>query len=403
MFALATLLVLLAPAPALTLPDLLAEVANRAPSVDVAEADRDVAAAAVGVAGAWEDPTLSIMADSIPISGADDADPTMITYRLGQPLNLFGRRGLAKRSARARVDQARAQLRRTSWDARGQAVELFYELWMNGAMGALIDGQLALLDQMRQAALARVSVGTDMAHHDVLRAESEIAAMNAERATLADERSAIVAMLNTLRGHDPMEAIGDVELPPLALVPDPATAAAQASRAPEVERARAMEAEADAEVGLARRMYLPMVMVEGQYQQQIGMPDGIGLAVSLTIPLWWRDRQDNQLAMARSMVRAAEREQKAMTAMAAAEVRMAVGGAQAAAHKLDALGTAIAKLQETIASAEAAYVAGRGDLLPYLDAVMELQTLQSRRIQAIAAQGTARFEVDRIVGAEVAP
>lgn len=403
MLVLSALIVVLAPGPVLTLPDLLSDVARRAPTVDVAEAETDVAEAAVGVAGTWEDPILSVMTDSIPVFGGEGADPTMITYRFGQQLNLFGRRGLAKRSARARVHQARERVRRISWDARGQAVSLFYELWMNDAMAQLIEQQIAVLNQMRDAALSRVSVGMAMGHHDVLRAESEIASMEAERASLADEREAIVVMLNTLRGHDSSEPIGAVELPSSDLVPTANAAAALAVGSPEVQSARAMRDEAAAEIGLAKKMYWPMVMVEGQYQQKIGMPDGVGVAVSVSIPLWWHDRQDHELAMTRSMARAAEREETAMRAMAEADARMAWSQARAAGRKVDALDTAVSKMEETIASAEAAYIAGTGELLPYIDAVMELQDLKSRRIQAIASRGAARFEVDRIVGAEVSP
>jgi outer membrane protein TolC len=402
MFLLSALLVVLAPAP-LTLPELLDEVGDRAPLVEAAEADTDVAEAAIGVAGAWDDPTLSVMSDSIPVFGGADADPTMITYRLGQPLELFGRRGLAKRSATARVDRAQARVRRVSWDARAQAVSLFYELWMNGAMATLIDDQLALLGQMRDAALARVTVGAEMAHHDVLRAESEIASMEAEKASLADEHDALVTMLNTLRGHEPTEAVGEVELPALEALPDADTAAALAVGAPEVEAARAMRDEADAQVGLARKMYWPMVMIEGEYEQKLGMPDGIGIGISVTIPLWWHDRQDHELAMAKSMVRAAEREESAMQKMAAADARMAWSEARASTRKLDALVIAIAKMREVIDSAQALYVTGNGDLLPYLESVMKLQELRTRQIQATADAGVARFEVSRVVGAEVTP
>lgn len=400
MLALSALLVVLAPAP-LTLPELLDEVGDRAPSVDVAEADTDVAEAAVGVAGAWDDPTLSVMSDSIPAFGGMDADPTMITYRFGQPLNLFGRRGLAKRSASARVDVARARVRRASWDARAQAVQLFYELWMNGAMASLIDDQITLLGQMRDTALSRVSVGADMAHHDVLRAESEIASMDAEKASLADERDAIVAMLNTLRGRDATEEIGDVELPAMDPLPDADSAAALAVGSPEVEAAHAMRDEADAQVGLAKKMYWPMVMVEGEYEEKIGMPDGVGIGVSVTIPLWWHDRQDHELAMAKTMVRAAERDEAAMQKMADADVRMAWSEARADQRKVDALDTAITKMQDVISSSQAAYVSGSSDLLTYLESIMKLQDLKTRRIQAIAAEGTARFEVSRVVGADV--
>jgi outer membrane protein TolC len=274
---------------------------------------------------------------------------------------------------------------------------------MNGAMATLIDEQIALLGQMRDVALGRVQVGMDMAHHDVLRAESEIAIMEAEKASLVDERDAIVAMLNTLRGREVTEPIGDVELPALDPLPDVDAAAALASASPEVEAARAMRDEADAQVGIARKMYWPMVMVEAEYEQKIGMPDGVGIGISVTIPLWWNDRQDRELAMAKTMVRAADREADAMAKMASAEARMAWSGARAATRKVTALDTAIDKLDDVIGSAQTAYVAGTGDLLPYLDSLMERQTLQSRRIQAVSAEGIARFEVSRVVGAEVTP
>ncbi len=407
MFAVtAAFLVVLAPAP-LRLPELLAEVGEGAPEVDVAEADVDVRRAAVGVAGAWEDPQLSVMTEAIPIGGmSEDADPTMISYRIGQPLNLFGRRTFAKRVAKSEVARGEAGLRRTRWDARAQAVSLFYELWMVDEMGRIVDEQIALLERMREAGLALVKAGMgSMGHHDVLRAESEIAVMEAERASLEDERLAIAAMLNTLRGRDVDEAIGPAELPTSDPLPELDVAAAAADGTPEVAAARAMKEGATAQRELARRMYWPMVMVEAEYEQNLdGMPDGVGIGISVTIPLWWWDRQDNEIAMARAMERAADREEDAMTKMANAELRMAWSRARASERTVGALeDAAIPKLRETIASIESAYIAGTGDFISLLDAVMELKELEGKRVEAVVRRGVARFELDRIAGEEVAP
>ncbi len=400
----AALLVILAPAP-LRLPELLAAVGGDAPAVGVAEADVAARRAAVGAVGTWEDPSLSVMGESIPLGGMrEDADPMMIRYQIGQPLNVFGRRGLAKRVARTAVTRGEAELRRTRWDARGQAVALFYELWMVDEMGRIVAEQIALLERMREAALALVRAGMgSMGHHDVLRAESEMAVMEAERASLGDERAAIAAMLNTLRGREIDEAIGQAELPAEAPLPDLELAAAAATGTPEVAAARAMRDSAAAQRELARRMYWPMVMVDASYEQNLGgMPDGLGLGISVTVPLWWWDRQDNEIAMARAMERTAEREEDAMTKMAGAELRMAWSRARAAERKVDALeDVAIPKLRETIASIEAAYVAGTGEFIALLDAVMELKELEARRVGATARRGVVRFELDRIAGREV--
>jgi outer membrane protein TolC len=272
-------------------------------------------------------------------------------------------------------------------------------------MRHIIDEQIALLERMRETGLALVRAGMGtMGHHDVLRAESQIAAMQAEKASLADERVAIGAMLNTLRGHPVGEAIGPVELPASDPLPDLDVAAAAARATPEVAAARALREGAAAQRDLARRMYWPMVMVEAEYEQKLdGMPDGVGVGLSLTVPLWWWDRQDNEIAMARAMERAAEREEHAMTKMAGAELRMAWSRARAAERQVDALeDAAIPRLRETVVSIEAAYIAGRGDFLSLLDAVMELKELEGKRIAAVARRGVARFELDRIAGQEVA-
>ena len=404
---LATALVLVAivaPAPLLR-PEVLAEVAARAPVVEASEARVEATQAAIGVAGSWEDARFSIMAEGLPLPGGGHEDPVMIDYRLAQPLNLFGRRRAARLGAAARVDGARAGLRRVSWDARAAAVALFYELWMNGEMDRVMGEQIALLERMRETGLARVRAGMDMGHHDVLRAEAQVAVMQAERASLADERQAMSAMLNVLRGRPPDQELGAPLLPALASLPALDHLDRRADATPEVDQARAMGREAAAGVALARRMYWPMVMVEGAYQQNLdGMPDALGVGVSISVPLAWRDRQDRELAMARAMARAAEREASAMRTMAGAELRMAWSRARAAERKVDALEqVALPRLRETIVSIESAYIAGRSDFLPLLDAVMQLQALEGERIAATAQRGVARFELDRIAGDEVSP
>lgn len=395
----------MAAAAPLTLAQVLADVGDRAPLVEVGKAGVEVRRAAVLTVGTWADATISVMSVAIPLPGAamEPIRPTMIAYRIGQPLNLFGRRGVARDAASAEVAQAEAQLRRTSWDARAQAVSLFYELWMNAAMAVLIDEQIATLDRMRESALARVRAGLDMGHHDVLRAESELAVMSAEKASLADQRDAMAAVLNTLRGVAVDAPMGEVVLPDPAPLPDASALADAAARTPEVSSATAMRDAASARERLARKMYLPMVMVEGEYEQnRDGMADGIGIGVSVSIPLFTRERPRNEIAMAAAMARAADREATAMRQMANADLRMAWSETRAADRRVDALEkAAIPKLRETIASIEAAYVAGTGNFLSLLDAVMELKELEARRIEAVAARGIARFALDRIAGAEI--
>ncbi len=391
---------LFSPPPVLDLDDVLDEVGRAAPAVEVDRAAVAAARAAVGVAGAWEDPRVTIMGEGFPFSGT--AEGRMLSYSLSQELNLFGRRGARKRAARARTTGREAALRRTAWDARAQAAALFFELWMSQETAAVLDGQLDLMRRMRQAALDRVRAGMEMGHHDVLRADAEIARMEAERVSLDDERAAMAVMLNTLRGRGDDDSVPRVRLPAAAAVPPPRELVARAAQTPEVAAARAMREEAEAERALAGKMYLPMVMVEGTYQQQLdGMRDTWGAAVMFSVPLWFRDRQRNEVAMADAMIARAEREERAMRQMASAELRMAWSRVRAEVRRVEALEkSAIPSLQESVRSTESAYAAGRADFLVLLEALVTLRELEMKRLEAVARREIARFELDRIAARE---
>jgi cobalt-zinc-cadmium efflux system outer membrane protein len=391
--------------PPLELEALLTQVSAQAPRLRVQEAAVEVARARVGVEGAWEDPTVEVMAESIPLRGGEDAPMPMFTWRLTQPLNVFGRRGLAKEVAGAQLQVELARLRRVGWDARAQALAAFLELWMNQEMRALVQRQIATLERMREAARARYVSGMMMGHHDILRAEAEKASMEAERTALQSERQAIVAMINLLRGQPLETPVGDAALPARGPLPEVEPLLARSEGSPELEAMRWMRTEMEARRGLARRMYLPMPMVAGFYEQRPGeMPDSVGGLVGLTVPLWWFDRQRNEVRMADAMIQRAQRELEAMEAMTRADVRMAWSRAQAAALALQALeDTALPRMRETITSTEAAYVSGSGDFLALLEVTMAWQRLEAERLQAVVRREIARFELARLLGAPLNP
>ena len=389
--------------PPLELEGLLAEVATRAPQLQARRAAVEVARSRIGVEGAWEDPTVEVMAESIPLRGGEDAPMPMLTWRFTQTLNVFGRRRLAKEAARAQLQTEQAWTRRVGWDIRTQAVEVFLELWMNQEMRALLDRQLATLERMKDAAKARYVAGM-MGHHDFLRAQAELATMQAEKASLDSEREAMAAMLNALRGRPFGEPVGEVMLPGRRPLPDVDGLLARAEERPELEAMRWMRAEMESRRTLARRMSLPMPMVSGFYEQRLkGMPDSVGGIVGFTVPLWWFDRQRNEVRMAEAMVQRAQKDLEAMEVMTRTDLRMAWSRARAADLTLRALEeTALPRMRETIAASESAYVSGSADFLALLEATMARQRLEAERLRAVARREAARYELERLLGASVA-
>lgn len=395
-----------AAAQPLHLDALLDEVGRRAPQIRTQQESVAAARAGVGLAGAFPDPAITVMAEDIPLHPSDpDASTTMVTYRMLFRLDpIFGRRGLSRSAARGSLGAQEALLRRAGWDARAQAVTLFWELWMNREMRDLVDRQLELLRGMERSATARYAAGLPMAHHDVLRAQAESARMEAERATLSEERQAIAAMLNVLRGRPRAEDPGEPEVGARDVVPELAAVLGVASLRPELQQARAMRDEAEARVGLARRTYLPMVMVGGGYQQFTGgMPDALMAEVGLTVPLFWFERQASELEMARAMERRALREVELMEAMTDAELRMAWSRARGADRELAALEeTALPRMREAVQSARSSYTAGTGDFLSLLDSAMSLLETDAERIRAAARRAVALYELQRIAGSGAA-
>ncbi|MCY1024023.1 TolC family protein [Pyxidicoccus sp. MSG2] len=400
-------LVAAAPAepPALELDALLAEVATRAPQLQAQRAAVEVARARIGIEGAWEDPTVEVMAESIPLRGGEDAPMPMLTWSFTQPLNIFGRRRLAKEAARAQLQAEQARTRRVGWDVRTQALEVFLELWMNQEMRALLDRQIATLERMKAAAKARYVAGLMMGHHDFLRAQAELAAMQAEKASLDSEREAMAAMLNALRGHPLDEPVGEVALPGRAPLPDMESLLARSEERPELEAMRWMRAEMESRRTLAQRMYLPMPMVSSFYEQRFsGMPDSVGGIIGFTVPLWWFDRQRNEVRMADAMVQRAQRDLEAMEVMTRTDLRMAWSRARAADLTLQALEeTALPRMRETVAASESAYVSGSADFLSLLEATMARQRLEADRLRAVVRREAARYELERLLGASAAP
>lgn len=384
----------------LTLQDLLAEVHKQAPPLSVQRAAVGVAEAGVGVAGAWEDPVASFMVEEVPFRKGTGMNP-MWVYRLEQPITpLFGRRRYAKEAARSFVGAEEERLRRLDWDLQTRAVDGFYELWMNEEMNRLISAQIELLRRMLASARARYKAGLMMAHHDVLRTETEIAVMESELAALSDERHAIAAMLNFLQARPPEQPLGEPVLPDRKPIPSVSMLADVAVQSPEIKTAEAMKNQMEARQELAASMYYPMVMVGGMYQQRTGgMPDTVGAMVGLNVPIFWWDRQNKELAMANAMVLQAEEDRRAMLLMTQSSLQSAVSRALAAERLLEALEkAALPRMRETVAASQADYVSGRGDFLDALEAAISLLGLEIERVRAVVRREVARFEISRVVG-----
>lgn len=397
----ATLCLALVFAEPLVLDRVLDEVQVGAPAVVVAAQDVEVAEAEVRTRWSWQDPRIALGTSGIALPGRPRPPMgTTLSYRVEQTFDTLARRRPARAEARAQIGVHEQRLRRSEWDAKAEAVELFMRVWAIDASDALYHRQLAVLDETREAALAMYSAGLPGGHHDVLRAEAEIFVVRAALASLADERMATVAMLNTLRGRDPEEPIDAVALPTLSAPRRLAALVEQRTHVPEAREAQAQLEASHARRRLARGRYVPMLTLGLQYEQRLfGMPDSLGGMVSMTVPLWSFDSQAREVDLADAMVRRAEVRARAVDALTNARARVAWSRAQAARRRLEVLeGEAIPRMKETLSSSRAAYVSGTGSFLTVLDTRLAIQGLEEQRIDATVGFHVACFEIDRVLG-----
>ena len=384
--------------PALPSPLSLAEVirlaSERRDEIQAARARSRAGEARPIIASALEDPMISPSVDHLPfmLGGAD------VSITIEQRFPLSGIRRHRRASALADLDRLRADADRAVLDVGVQAANAFLMLQERRRTAALVTEQLAFARDVVTAANARYAGGT-APQSDVLRAEVEVARLDAFAKALVSEVRGAEAMLNTSLAQDAELAVP--ALAPLAFpepVPSWAIIRAALTSRPELAAGRAEVARADADVLVMRDMYRPMATV--RTGPAYTMADGRGwmAMVGISLPVW------------RGKLRAGVAEAQAMRAMSAAELqamtRMVEGDAAVAVHQLQAArdrqgalsNDVLPRARMVIEPAVAGYASGQLPLVSVIEAVQALWLVESDLIAANTELGLAWTRLGRAIG-----
>jgi len=346
------------------------------------------------IVAALPDPMLFPSLDHLPVmlGGAD------VSLTIEQQIPLSGIRGHRRASAFAEVDRLRADADRTSLDVGVEAANAYLMLQQRRQAAALLNEQVALARDVVNAANARYASAT-APQSDVLRAEVEVARLEAMARALVGEVRGAEAMLNTSLAID-----ADAPVPPLAgIVPPPAVPSwtaiksALASR-PEIAAGRAEIARADADVLVMRDMFRPMATIRTGPSST--MTDGRGwmAMVGVSLPIW-RGKLRAGVAEAQAMRSMAEADLRAMTRMIEGEAAVAVSQLQAATDRQAALTTdVLPRARLAIEPAVASYAAGQLPLVSVIEAIQALWLAQTDLITANTQLGLAWARLGRAIG-----
>ena len=381
------------PSP-LSLPDVIRIAGERRDEIQAARARTRAGEARPSIVSALEDPMIAPSLDHLPfmLGGAD------VSVTIEQRIPLSGIRGHRRTSALADLERLRADARRTTLDVGVQAANAFLMLQERRRTAALVSEQIAFARDVVTAANARYSSGT-APQSDVLRAEVEVARLDAfAKAIVSDVRGA-EAMLHTTLAQD-----ADLPVPalaPLAFsqpVPSwPAIKAALTGR-PELAAGRAEIARADADVLVMRDMFRPMATIRTGPAYTMAEGRGWMAMVGLSLPIW-RGKLRAGVAEARAMREMSEADLKAMTRMIEGDAAVAVHQLQAARDRQAALTSdVLPRARMVIEPAVTGYASGQLPLVSVIEAVQALWVIQSDLIAADTELGLAWARLARALG-----
>jgi cobalt-zinc-cadmium efflux system outer membrane protein len=378
----------------LGLADVIRVAGERRDEIQAARARIRAGEARPIIVSALEDPMVSPSLDHLPfmLGGAD------VSIAIEQRIPLSGIRRHRRSSALADLERLRADANKTMLDVGVQAANAFLMLQERRRTAALVSEQIAFARDVVTAANARYASGT-APQADVLRAEVEVARLEAIARALVSEVRGAEAMLNTSLAQD-----ADLPVPDLASLvftqPIPQWSAiktALTSR-PELAAGRAETTRAEADEQVMRDMFRPMATI--RTGPSYTMTDGRGwmAMVGVSLPIW-RGKLRAGLAEAQAMRAMSESDLKAMTRMIEGDAAVAVNQLRAARDRQAALAAdVLPRARLAIEPAVAGYAAGRLPLVSVIEAVQALWSVQSDLIAADTELGLAWARLGRAVG-----
>jgi outer membrane protein TolC len=381
------------PSP-LAIGDVIRIASERRDEIQAARARTRAGEARPAIVSALSDPMLSPSLDHLPfmLNGAD------FSVAFEQQIPLSGIRGHRKASSLADVDRLRAEANRTTLDVGIEAANAYLMLQERRRTAALLDEQLAFARSVVSAANARYASGT-APQSDVLRAEVEVARLDATARALVAEVRGAEAMLNTSLALD-----ADTAVPPLSPLtlaqPIPAWSSIRSALTsrPELAAGRAEIARAVADVEVMKDMYSPMATIRTGPSYTMAEGRGWMAMVGISLPIW-RGKLKAGVAEAEAMRAMSEADLRAMTRMIEGDAAAAISQLQAARDRQAALTTdVLPRARMAIEPAVASYGAGQLPLVSVIEAIQALWGVQSDLIAADTQLGLAWARLGRAIG-----
>lgn len=405
-----------------TLSTVVHEARSNRKEIAAAQARVDAASARPAIVSALEDPMLSPSIDHFPFKemGAGAGMQTTPDMNTGAPLATpdqpaegSGRRfdwsigveqkfplsrllSHRKRAAEADAAKESASAEKTALDVELEVSKAFFMVQERRRMGPILEQQIELAGQLKDAASARYASGSGN-QSEVLRAEVEIARLDALHRALVSEIKSAETMLNVNIGREPNAPVPELQSPPLDMdIPSVEQVSnLSTQRSPELQGAAAEIGRASADVDAMRAMYAPMGMVRFGYASTMAEGSGAMVMLGVSLPIW-REKLRQGVAEARAMESMASYDRAAMERMIEGEAVSARSALEATQIKYRALrDDVVPRALRVVNPSLASYASGQGNLAAVIEAVQALWVAQQETVMAEAELGVAWARLNR--------
>ncbi len=365
------------------------EVLARQPSLQAQSLRRGALVHESNAAALGPDPVLTVMGDRLP-GTATGAEMPMVRYQVAQMFMWPGKLPLMRDAIRAEADLAGANLDVKRQDLALEARRAYLMLVLNGKRREINRASRGLAATIAAAALGRYASQAG-GHHEVVRAEVEVRALDVQHEALVGERSSMIAMMNALRfqpGETPITEPTVFAWAETRTFAIDALVAAAARQRPELREMAAMQEGMARMERLARKAPYPDLMAGAWFNQMLmGAPSSFGVMLGGNIPVWGLERASLRGDAYRDRADAVLRDASSMRAMIASQVVSAHVRFETAGRVAELLETiAIPRAREGLSASLSGYSTGSVELVG---------VLESRRALQVAELSLAEARVER--------
>ncbi|MBN2108917.1 MAG: TolC family protein [Deltaproteobacteria bacterium] len=419
----------------LNLDELIAEALQANPDIEAAKNKRDALWQRPPQAKAWDDPRLEFGVRNVP---ADDADfskinMTMKEASLSQSIPLAGIPSLREKIAIQEAKSADRLHDYTRLQIIREVKKTYFDLYLLNRHIETAEKNKGILAQLVKTAGTQYAVGK-AAQQDVLKAQLEQSKFIETLIDLQQQKTTAAAQMNRLLGRDPSAPLlGEPQLEQKTVALNVAELIDTAKTAnPALLSLQEIIARNEADYQLARKSYVPALMITGAYGQRENMhrskaypafitgaagsapvtihqldqdterSDLFSLMLGINIPIWFKNKQNRKVAETHHMIEQAKAEYTALAHEIAYRIRDLAARQKRETELLELYERGIiAQANQSLNAAIAGYQVGTVDFLTLLDSQVTLCNAELQASQARAQYQKNLAELEAVVGKEL--